>query len=82
MILIAAIGCAGFASFIAIRGIPKFEANVPTVPNVIVTPERVEKGAKIAAMLCQHCHLDADLFQQIQRHCHAFRPAKTRPVGL
>jgi hypothetical protein len=60
IILIAAVGGAGFASFISIRGIPKYAVNVPEVPKVAVTPERVERGAKMAAMLCQHCHLDAD----------------------
>ena len=60
LILIAGIGAASFASFIAIRGIPKFEANVPQVPDVKVTPERVARGAKIASMLCQNCHLDRE----------------------
>ncbi len=60
LILIVAVGAIGFASFIAIRGIPEYEAKVPQVPDVTVTPERVERGAKIAAMLCQHCHLDGE----------------------
>lgn len=58
LILIVVIGVAGFASFISIRGIPKFEPNVPQVADVKVTPERIERGAKIASMLCQNCHLD------------------------
>lgn len=58
LILFAAIAAAAFATFISIRGVPKYEVNVPQVPPVKVTPERVERGAKIAAMLCQHCHLD------------------------
>ncbi len=58
LILIAGLGAAGFASFIAIRGIPKFEPNVPPVATITYTPERVERGAKIASMLCQNCHLN------------------------
>ncbi len=68
LILIVAVGGAGFASFIAIRGIPKFEANVPQVPDVQVTPERVARGAKMAAMLCQHCHLDAEVDALTGKH--------------
>lgn len=60
VILIVAIGGAGFASFIAIRGVPKYTANVPQVPNVTITPERVARGAKMAAMLCNHCHFDGE----------------------
>lgn len=58
--LVAITGVAGFCSFIAIRGIPTFEPRVPQVANVEITTERVQKGAKISAMLCQHCHLDAE----------------------
>jgi len=58
ILLFAAIGVAGFASFISIRGIPKYEANVVEVPKFEYTPERVERGAKIASMLCQNCHMD------------------------
>ena len=68
LIILAAIGGAGFASFIAIRGIPKFEANVPQVPNVEVTPERVVRGAKIASMLCQNCHLNRETNSMTGNH--------------
>ena len=60
LLLIVAIGAAAFATFISIRGVPKFEANVPQVPNIVSTPERVERGAKIASMLCQNCHMDLE----------------------
>ncbi|HKR06705.1 MAG TPA: cytochrome c, partial [Bacteroidia bacterium] len=60
LILIAVVAIGGFASFIAIRGIPKYEVNVPPVPKVEVTPERVARGAKIASMLCQNCHLSKE----------------------
>ena len=47
----------GFAAFIAIRGIPKY-----TPQNIALTvhstPERVEKGRQLTAMLCTDCHMD------------------------
>ncbi len=46
----------GFASFISVRGIPKYEAKVPEIAPVEITPERVAKGEKIASMLCRDCH--------------------------
>lgn len=60
LLLVVAIGAAGFAAFIAIRGVPTYEVNVPQVPDVVITPKRVERGAKIASMLCQNCHLNRD----------------------
>ena len=47
LILLVALIIGGFAAFISIRGIPKFEANVPQIPKIEVTPVRVEKGKKI-----------------------------------
>ena len=58
LILLVALIIGGFAAFISIRGIPKFEANVPEIPKIEVTPERVEKGKKIESMLCNSCHFD------------------------
>ncbi len=58
LILLVLILIGGFAAFIAIRGIPKFDVNVPAIPNVEVTPERVVRGEKIASMLCRNCHYD------------------------
>ncbi len=46
----------GFASFISVRGIPKYDVDVPLIADVKATPERVAKGEKIAAMLCKDCH--------------------------
>jgi cytochrome c2 len=56
LVIVLAIGA--FASFIAIRGIPKYEVNIPQIADVEVTPARVERGAKIASMLCQSCHMN------------------------
>jgi len=58
----------GFAAFIAIRGIPKFDVNVPTIANVEITPERVERGAKIASMLCKSCHYNKETNKLTGQH--------------
>jgi mono/diheme cytochrome c family protein len=60
LILIVVVIIGGFAAFIAIRGIPKYEVNVPNIPQVEVTPERVARGEKIAAMLCRNCHFNSE----------------------
>lgn len=60
IILVIVLIIGGLASFIAIRGIPKYEVHVPEIPTVEITPERVERGAKIASMLCQSCHLNRE----------------------
>lgn len=54
VILIAA---AGFATFVAIRGIPSYKAEVVDL-KVEATSQRIEKGQKLAAMLCSGCHMD------------------------
>jgi hypothetical protein len=52
--IILLIGLAGF-SFIEIRGIPTYEVKKIDY-NVEVTPERVERGKKLALLLCANCH--------------------------
>lgn len=54
IILIAA-GC--FAAFVAIRGIPAYKAEKVEL-KVSSTPERIEKGRQLSAMLCNDCHMD------------------------
>lgn len=60
LILIIIVIVGGFAAFIAIRGIPKYEVNVPDIPKVEITPERVARGEKIASMLCRGCHFSSE----------------------
>ena len=60
ILLLVVVAVGGFVAFIAIRGIPSYEVNVPNIPNVEVTPERVARGEKMAAMLCQSCHYNAE----------------------
>src|SRR3954468_21452175 len=58
LILLVVIVIAGGATFISVRGIPKYEAKVPDIPKVEVTPERVARGETIASMLCRNCHFN------------------------
>lgn len=52
--------CAGgFAAFVAIRGIPKYKAEKIDV-KVEATDERIEKGQKLASMLCKNCHFNSN----------------------
>jgi mono/diheme cytochrome c family protein len=54
-VLIILVG--GVAAFIAFRGIPKYTAENFSL-KVTSTPERVEKGKQLSAMLCNGCHLN------------------------
>jgi cytochrome c2 len=46
-----------FASFIAVRGVPKYKA-AKTELKVEITPENVERGRQLSTMLCNDCHMD------------------------
>ncbi|MFN0200291.1 MAG: c-type cytochrome [Bacteroidia bacterium] len=51
------------AGFIYFRGIPTYPVNMPdNLKNlkVEVSPQKVDRGLKIAAMLCKQCHLGED----------------------
>ena len=54
---VVVIAVIGFVSFIAIRGIPSFKT-APTDMKVESTPSRLQRGKKLASMLCVKCHLD------------------------
>lgn len=46
-----------FAAFVAIKGVPDYTAeNIDLKVNS--TPERIEKGRQLSAMLCNDCHMD------------------------
>ncbi len=47
----------GFAAFVAFRGVPSYKAETVNL-KVEPTPVRIEKGQKLAAMLCSGCHMD------------------------
>lgn len=50
----------GFVSFVAIRGVPTYDVPAAANVHVDVTPVRVERGAKIAQLLCIQCHTGAN----------------------
>ena len=54
---IIALAAGIFATFVAIRGIPSYEARKIDL-KVVATPERIQRGAQLSAMLCNDCHLD------------------------
>lgn len=51
---------AGFCAFIILRGVPKYEVQKVDFPKVEITAQRVETGAKIAAVQCMICHMGND----------------------
>jgi cytochrome c2 len=49
-----------FATYVQLKGVPTYPelaAQIPKNYKVLITPEKVLKGAKIASMLCNDCHL-------------------------
>lgn len=56
-ILAVIVGC--FAAFITIKGIPKYTAEHFQL-KVSSTPERIERGRQLSAMLCNDCHMNAN----------------------
>lgn len=60
---LAAIVIGGFAAFIALRGIPDYDPQMPeAVASLKIEPDstRIERGAKIATLLCNECHKSPD----------------------
>lgn len=55
LIAIVAVIAGILATYISLRSIPHYTAEKKDI-KVEVTPERVERGAKMASMLCKHCH--------------------------
>ena len=55
-ILILIVG--GFAAFIALKGIPKYTAENINL-KIAFTPQRIEKGRQLSAMLCNDCHMNS-----------------------
>lgn len=50
----------GFVSFVAVRGVPTYDTPATANVHVDVTPVRVERGVKIAQLLCIQCHTGAN----------------------
>jgi hypothetical protein len=56
LVLVVALA-GGAAAYIHVRGIPTYPVEKVDL-RVEVTAERVERGKKLAGMLCASCHLD------------------------
>src|SRR5512133_75103 len=54
-VLVILVGC--FAAFVALRGVPKYTAEKFDL-KVVSTPERIERGRQLSAMLCNDCHMN------------------------
>lgn len=57
---IAVLAVIVFVIYVSVRGTGSHEVNVPAIPNVEVTPARIERGERIASMLCNSCHLNPE----------------------
>lgn len=55
LIVIGLVGV--FAAFVAFRGVPDYTPQKLSL-TVTATPERIETGRKLAAMLCYGCHMN------------------------
>ncbi len=63
LIGLLALGIGGFAAYIAWKGIPTYDVNIPPEVASMQVPRDsayVERGAKIATLLCNECHRGAD----------------------
>ena len=54
-VILIAVG--GFAGFVAVRGVPSYKAEKVEL-KVEATTARIEKGQKLASMLCAGCHMN------------------------
>ncbi|SHI81100.1 Cytochrome C oxidase, cbb3-type, subunit III [Hymenobacter daecheongensis DSM 21074] len=46
------------ATFVSVRGIPKYAMPKPTMAAIAYTPARVTQGEKLVNSMCADCHLD------------------------
>lgn len=58
-VLCVAVLIGGFCAFVAIRGIPKYDAHVPQL-TIQHTAEKAARGRKLALQLCAHCHVNTE----------------------
>lgn len=54
-VLVIVVLAGGFALFVVIRGVPEYKAENISL-KVAITPERVQRGMQLSAMLCNDCH--------------------------
>ena len=64
-VILIAVG--GFAAFVALRGVPSYKAEKIEL-KVEASTARIDKGQKLAAMLCSGCHMDPNTNKLTGRH--------------
>lgn len=57
IIIVIVILIGAFATFISMKGVPEYKAKTVAL-KVASTPERVERGRQLSAMLCNDCHMN------------------------
>jgi cytochrome c1 len=59
VILIILLLIIAFATYVSVRGIPKYEAKKPNI-KINSSPERIIEGKRLASMLCKDCHFNPE----------------------
>lgn len=57
-----------FALYVEIHGIPRYEKPKTDDRVVVITPQKVEQGAKLASLLCSGCHEDQETHRYTGKH--------------
>ena len=57
---IAVLAVIAFVIYVSVRGTGSYAVNVPNIPKVEITEQRIERGERIASMLCKNCHLNPE----------------------
>ncbi len=57
----------GVLLFLSVSGLPKYQDVATPELKVELSPEKVEKGLRIASMVCNHCHMGNETRQLIGR---------------
>ncbi len=60
LVLFVIIAVVGFATFIQVRGIPKYEVDKIDYPDVKSDSDLIANGMKIASVQCIVCHRGTD----------------------
>ncbi|HSO37941.1 MAG TPA: c-type cytochrome [Labilithrix sp.] len=67
VLLVVLAGVALLALYVQIDGIPRQPHEAPMV-KVVSTPQRVERGKKLAGLICNDCHENAETRQLTGKH--------------
>jgi cytochrome c2 len=56
------------ALYVQADGVPRYDRPVPDTRTVVVTPERVAQGARLASLLCAGCHENQETHRFTGKH--------------